>query len=234
MWLILVFFSPAMEPTRKLKRIRTEPQSSLKVAVVQYLAHCPVLANMNPSMSMHEMSVFFKRDDTVRKTQHVLDQVVLRSAKGVQMYSGVFLFAYLALRFPVNVFYKIGATETFLLEASKTMVELWEKFLFKVRDFDEPDLESTVNDFTDAYVDFRSKFCVWQQPKKDQLVERISYSLDKLMESKEYVPAEGVDKTVWDQYHTLIKTLRSKMVEIAGQEALDAYDASRPGSAANV
>ena len=144
----------------------------------------------------------------------------------------VVLAAYMIAYRPTHVFESMGQVETDLVVSAKTMLATLESItqtLMKSvgKRFAEVPAVLTKN-FQTIMFDYLKSFKAWKIPDEAKLTCRIKHALVALYQAQQHLPPnEPSDSKLNLEFHSQIERLRLKLLQIAGQEALDKFDADR-------
>ena len=149
----------------------------------------------------------------------------------------VFLAGSMVVYHPTQVFESMGCLDHALLEAAKPLLSTFEKILGAIKEkkgaggatgsFQDEPAELT-KDFTTLFVKYLQAFKAWKVPDEAKLTNRIKHALLALYQAGDSLaPDEPEDSRVRLEFNEQISKLRSKLRQIAGQEALAKFDEDR-------
>ena len=142
----------------------------------------------------------------------------------------VFLAGFMIAFRPTHVFESMGALEHALLEATKPLLDAFEKIcncLKKDKAFGEVPHELT-KDFPTLLFEYLKRFKAWKGPDEAKLTCRIKHALVALYQAEDHLPPdEPEDSKLKVEFRTQIERLRSKLQQIAGADALKKFDEDR-------
>ena len=142
----------------------------------------------------------------------------------------VFLAGYMIAYRPTHVFESMGALETALLEAATPLITTFQKICAVVkqgRGFQAVSPELT-KDFPTMLFEYLKRFKAWKVPDEAKLTCRIKHALIALYQAEEHLPPdEPEDSKLKVEFRTQIERLRSKLLQIAGHNAVIEFDGQR-------
>ena len=145
----------------------------------------------------------------------------------------VYLAAYLIVLRPTHVFESMGTLERALLDAATPLVGRVERLAVVLRGSAaggarEAEVDGLLADFQPMLFNYLRRFRAWKVPDEARLSTRIRHALIALYQAQAHLPAdEAVNSQLSVELRTQIERLRGKLVQIAGQAALDSFDAER-------
>ncbi len=155
------------------------------------------------------------------------------AAAGPQINVRIFLAAFMISVRPSHVFDAPGgALESALLEASKVLLELFERICGAVSHTVSRSFSTVPMDVTDGFcvalVTFLKRFKAWKVPDEVKLTSRIRHALIALYQAELQLPSdEPADSPLKREFCIQVERLRSKLQQIAGVEALRQFDRDR-------
>jgi hypothetical protein len=144
----------------------------------------------------------------------------------------VVLAAFMIVHHPTHVFEIRHTLENELIAAAIDMLSNFEQIVAAVLHPDAKHsqslpMELTAN-FQAVLYTYLAKFKAWKVPDEKKLFSRIRHALIALYKAQKILPpAEPVDSQLRAEFQTQIQRLRSKMVMVSGQAALDKFDDER-------
>jgi len=144
----------------------------------------------------------------------------------------VFLAAYMIAYRPTHVFEAMGAMEQALFESAVPMLNEFHAMCDALmqapfRHFQMVPAALT-KEFPTTLFEFLRRFKAWKVPDEAKLSCRIRHALVALYQAEEHLPPdEPSNSKLKIEFRTQIDRLRGKLQQIAGQEALDKFDADR-------
>ena len=146
----------------------------------------------------------------------------------------VFLAGFMIAYRPTHVFENMGTLETALIEATTPLLTQFEAICKSILDTGSfrnvP--HALTRSFPTALYEFLKRFKAWKVPDEQKLTMRIRHALMALYQAQEHLPPhESEDSVVRTEFRTQIQRLRSKLQQIAGIDALNAFDEQHRTSA---
>ena len=124
----------------------------------------------------------------------------------------------------------MGSLEQTLYEAAKVVTERFESIVTTVIKTQKLSTVSKdiTRDFPQILFEYLRRFKAWKIPDEQKLTCRIKHALIALYQAKTLLPAdEPKDSKLMVEFETQITRLRAKLLQIAGQTAVDEFDATR-------
>lgn len=138
-----------------------------------------------------------------------------------------FLSAYMICFRPNHVFEQNGELETNLKTSATAMLHNFEKIIDEIEKKGASD-SRVLCEFSTLLFRYFYAFKQWKVTDEQKLVKRIKHVLMALYRAEHQVsPNEPEDSHVRIDFHTQIQRLRSKLLQIGGQEVLDKFDQER-------
>ena len=142
----------------------------------------------------------------------------------------VFLAGFMIAYRPTHVFESMGALEHALLESTTPLMTTFDKIcqiLNEKHFFSEVPHELTQG-FPTMLFDYLKRFKAWKVPDEAKLTCRIKHALIALYQAEDHLPPdEPDDSKLKVEFRTQIERLRSKLQQIAGEDALKKFDEDR-------
>ena len=142
----------------------------------------------------------------------------------------VFLAGYMVAYRPTHVFESMGTLEQALCDAAKPLLAAFERIwrlLLSGKSFSEVPHQLTRN-FPTLLFEYLKRFKAWKVPDEAKLTCRIKHALIALYQAHEHLPPdEPEDSKLNVEFRTQIERLRTKLQQIAGADALRAFDEER-------
>jgi hypothetical protein len=144
----------------------------------------------------------------------------------------VFLAAYMIAYRPTHVFESMGTLEQALFESAVPLLNQFQTMSNTLlaapyKHFQMVPSDQT-KDFPMALFEYLKRFKAWKVPDEAKLTCRIKNALVALYQAEQHLPPdEPEDSKLKIEFRTQIARLRSKLQQIAGQEALDKFDEDR-------
>ena len=189
-------------------------------SLVVFLREKPVIAAMRAALQrMHMLSTF--RHGSPSKSL-APENVNVR----------VFLAAFMIAFRPTHVFESMGTLEQALFESSVPLLSQFERMCNTLLAAPRPCFQMVPYDqscnFPTTLFEYLRRFKAWKVPDEAKLTCRIKHALNALFDAEEHLPPdEPEDSKLKIEFREQITRLRSKLQQIAGQEALDKYDEDR-------
>ncbi len=143
----------------------------------------------------------------------------------------VVLAAYLIIFFPDQLFEEMTDLAKKLIQSAKKFSKVFHGILdaLHITKAVAP-MHWMFKDFEPALFQYIHDFNTWKKADEKRMVPRVQHALTALYDTYAKLPC-GVsrDSPLCKDFISRIEELRMKIVEIGGQEALDAYDKSRSG-----
>ena len=164
-----------------------------------------------------------------------------------------FLAAFLIVHRPNHVFEMMGERETTLKESATVMLRSFENILVKIQEKcsratatattsmmmaatsgvshpspGDDNRQIISKDFIPSLFRYLTDFKRWKVQDEANLIRRIMRALVALYEAEAQLPLdEPEDSSVKKEFRTQVERLRSKMLQVGGQEKLDEFDRNR-------
>ena len=185
------------------------------------------------SISFDALAVALREAPIIESASAALQRVRLLASlrHGLQMYEvnvRVFLAGFMIAYRPTHVFESMGTLEQALYEATTPMLATFEAIcrrISKSKSFAGVPQELT-RDFPPLLYRFLKRFRDWKVLDERTLTARIKHALIALYASEGQLPLDA-DSAIRIEFHAQIERLRSKLEQIAGAEALQAFDEQR-------
>ena len=220
---------------RLIQRMWTKFKSHSRVeAIVRRYFRDGANCDYARSLSFESIVLYLRQQPLINATTSCLSCVLALSSKLKPVDpllqqtrvcdTRVFLASYMISLHPHKVFEGMGELEKTLYDSTAPLVACWEQLLDSVR-HGEADRQLLLK-FPELLADYRAKFKAWKVPDEAKLVARIKHALNALFQARDHLPAdEPVDSKMMQEFQTQIERLRGKLRQVAGQAALDEYDA---------
>ena len=145
----------------------------------------------------------------------------------------VFLAGYMIAYRPTHVFESMGELEQKLFDASKPVLEHFRQLCYVVqRNPTKPFGTYCMvhsKEFPDKLFTYLGRFREWKVPDEMKLRSRIKHALVAMYQGMSHLPAdEAPDSKLNTEFKTQIRRLRTKLVQIAGEEALAEFERENP------
>ena len=180
---------------------------------------------------------------------HFLSDVLHGLPEGILSYDNVnvrvFLAAFLIVHRSNHVFEMMGELETTLKNSAMVMLRSFEDILVKIQEKSRATTTTTTTlpphgddnrqiiskDFVPMLFKYLTDFKQWKVPDEAKLMRRI---LVALYEAEAQLPIdEPENSSVKIEFRTQVQRLRSKLLQVGGQEKLDEFDQNRGVNLAN-
>ena len=142
----------------------------------------------------------------------------------------VFLCGFMIAYRPTHVFESMGSLEQNLVEAATPLLKTFERICASIKlsgSFQEVPTELTEN-FATLLYEYLKRFKAWKVPDEAKLTCRIKHALVALYQGQAYLPPdEPEDSRLKVEFRTQIARLREKLQQIAGEQGLAEFDATR-------
>ena len=144
----------------------------------------------------------------------------------------VFLAASMIAYRPTHVFESMGALEQALYQSANPLLTTFERICSCIRSspgrcFREVPHELT-KDFAGMLFEYLERFKAWKVPDDAKLTCRIRHALVALYQAQERLPPDEPDDSKLSiEFRTQIERLRTKLRQIAGEDALSQLDGQR-------
>lgn len=192
-------------------------------------------------MSFEQLVVFLREKPVIEATKACLQRIHRLCAHrhgspssalspenvNVRVFLAGFMIAYR----PTHVFESMGTLEQKLSDSTLPLIAQFEKicnaFTSNADAFDDIPPALTEN-FQTLLFEFLKAFKAWKVPDEAKLTCRIRHALIALYQAEEHLPPdEPEDSKLKQEFKTQIGRLRSKLQQIAGENALKAFDEER-------
>ena len=189
-------------------------------ALVILLREKPVLASMKAALQRIHLQTTFRHGSPSKTLQP--ENVNVR----------VFLAAYMIAFRSTHVFEGMGPLEQALFESAVPMLNMFHAIcdaLMASPNKCFSDVPSALTkEFPTVLFEYLKRFKAWKVPDEAKLTCRIKHALVALYQAEEHLPPdEPKDSKLRIEFTAQITRLRSKLAQIAGQEALDKFDEDR-------
>lgn len=146
----------------------------------------------------------------------------------------VFLCMYMIVLRPTYVFVEFCPLATAVIGSGRLLLTCFGGIITSILDgstFSDLDVNLRAS-FTDLLIDYLTKFNAWKVPDMEKLIGRIRHALVALYGAQLSLPTnEPEDSRLSVELRAQILRLRTKIVQIAGAEALAEFDATRATTA---
>ena len=142
----------------------------------------------------------------------------------------IFIASFLIVLQPDRTFERMGAVEQEVSKAAKLLIDTFERILFSPLPMPMHTLPPALTrSLPRALFDYLRKFNAWKLPNEKLLVSRIKHALVALCQGKLQVPRDEPENSLLNsEFRTQIDRLRGKLAEIAGREAVEAFQQENP------
>jgi hypothetical protein len=193
------------------------------------------------------LSTRLKEKPLIKVMKLILHRICVLTAEGVRACPGaedtknvhvrVFLASYMIAHHPTKVFESIHAREADLQVASTAMLKVFDALVGAISSSNQGDrCEDAIKvalPFPGVLHTYLKAFEVWKLQDEAKLTDRIRHALIALYEAENHLDDEDSDTAkMRAEFQHQQDRLRTKMVQIAGEAALKAFDDSRGVSAA--
>ena len=191
------------------------------------------------AISFESLVVFLREKLTLRLTRECLQRIhmlaicrhgPLTTQNGLlpeNVSVRVFLAGFMIVYRPTHVFESMGALEKALFDAAVPLFRAFGSVCASIRTSGDVPHELT-QDFQRLLFEYLKRFKAWKVPDEAKLTARIKHALIALYQAEAQLPLdEPEDSPLRGEFRTQIERLRSKLLQISGEEAVRVFDANR-------
>lgn len=200
-----------------------------------------------PIYSFEMLVSYLREKETIRITKNCLQRVhiltTLRHGSPPKALGSenvnvrVFLAAFMIAFKPTHVFDSMGVLEQALFESAGPLLTKFQRIVEATASsasFASVSSDVTFN-FPLMLFEYFKRFKAWKVPDEAKLVCRIKHALVALYQAElQLPPDEPEDSKLKIEFTTQIVRLRSKLEQISGPDALDAFDIQRKAGRAGL
>lgn len=221
------------------RKWRNQWQFHMKKLAENYLLVGPSIQHVK-SISFEALSMFLREAPIIALTRAIVSRVhqLALSRHGHQSPTlapenvnvRVVMAALMIAFRPSHVFEQMGTPETILYESATRMINRFEEIV-KCIAFNKGirDVPFQLTDgFSDMLYEYLKNFKEWKVPDEAKLTNRIKHALHALYNAEDALPPnEPDDSKLKIELKIQISRLREKLVQIAGPQPLEEFDAAR-------
>ena len=235
--------SPPMPAVRRIQRfLRRYKNATTQKIVALFLGGGPTIEKVK-SISFEHLVVFLREKHIIAISKACLQRIHLlctfrhgtlcRTLAPENVNVRVFLAAFMIAYRSTHVFEGMGQLEQSLLESAIPLLERFQQICDSLRKGDPPVgfagvSETLTREFPEMLFEYLKRFKAWKVPDEAKLILRIKHALLALYQAQEHLPpVESEESNLRAEFSAQIDRLRSKFRQIAGADALAAFDEQR-------